>query len=91
MRFSIVPLVALSMTVVSLAAALPDCAVTCIAETNFGDCAPTDNVCLCNNEVFISGISYCIKATCSAADQVVAFQGVDELCESVGVTLPDYK
>ena len=39
------------------------CAGTFIAHADLGDCAVTDNVCVCNSQVFVRGFAGCIEQT----------------------------
>ncbi|KAL5520867.1 hypothetical protein ACEPAF_2870 [Sanghuangporus sanghuang] len=68
---------------------VPQCALTCIADADLGDCSATDNACLCNNQQFVSSTSSCIQSSCSGDDLQNAIEFAQETCESVGVTLTD--
>ncbi|KAH6903316.1 hypothetical protein BKA70DRAFT_1566923 [Coprinopsis sp. MPI-PUGE-AT-0042] len=67
----------------------PACAVPCLTDTSapFGDCARTDNACLCNNPEFVAFGTECVTAACEGADREAAFAFSRGLCEQVGVTL----
>ncbi|KAF7973778.1 hypothetical protein HWV62_14252 [Athelia sp. TMB] len=91
MRFSIA-LIALSAIASASASVfprqtLPSCAVPCLQNANFGSCAEDDNVCLCNDQTFITSTTQCIEGACSGSDLTNAEQYSAALCKAVGVTL----
>ncbi|KAH7926880.1 hypothetical protein BV22DRAFT_1111399 [Leucogyrophana mollusca] len=92
MRFTFA-LVALSAAVSTASAAvvarqgLPNCAVPCLTDANFGGCAPDDDTCLCNNQTFIQSSTSCIQSSCTGSDLTNAESAAQQLCLAVGVTL----
>ncbi|KAF9458284.1 hypothetical protein BDZ94DRAFT_1271103 [Collybia nuda] len=69
------------------APSIPTCAATCLASAETGDCAATDNACLCKNDAFIASTTKCITDACKGDDLTAAIAGAQAICASVGVTL----
>jgi len=91
MRFSVL-FVVLSTAFASASAVvfprqLPACATDCLAAGPRGNCALTDNVCMCHNTAFIDQTTLCIQQNCSASDASQAEAYSRSLCAAVGVTL----
>ncbi|KAG1724648.1 uncharacterized protein EDB91DRAFT_1350986 [Suillus paluster] len=93
MRFSFV-VVALSAAFSTAYAAmiarqnsLPNCAVPCLANADYGNCSSTDDSCLCHSTAFINSTTTCIQASCTGSDLTNAEASSQELCAAVGVTL----
>ena len=61
--------------------------MTCISDADLGGCAATDNVCLCESQVFIDSIEACLDETCSAQDLEDAREFIESVCDSVGVPI----
>jgi CFEM-containing surface protein len=59
---------------------VPTCALTCISNANLGDCAQTDNACLCKNQQFIASTTTCIESTCTGSDLQEAIEFVQAIC-----------
>ncbi|KAG2757217.1 hypothetical protein P692DRAFT_20377503 [Suillus brevipes Sb2] len=91
MRFAVVVL-ALSVAVSSTFAALltrqslPNCAVPCLKNADYGNCASTDDSCLCHSQAFINSTTSCIQASCTGSDLTNAEAASQSLC-AAGVTL----
>ncbi|THU97529.1 hypothetical protein K435DRAFT_63627 [Dendrothele bispora CBS 962.96] len=66
---------------------IPNCAAQCIASADYGNCQPTDNVCLCNNNAFVSSTASCIASSCQGDELQEANAASQALCAAVGVTL----
>ncbi|KAK7442062.1 hypothetical protein VKT23_016338 [Stygiomarasmius scandens] len=66
---------------------IPNCAATCLASADLGDCQPTDNACLCNNQAFVSSTATCIAESCQGDELEQANAASRSLCAAVGVTL----
>jgi len=68
--------------------ALPTCAVTC-AITSLGStgCAETDVACICKATAFITALTPCVQAACSAADLQKTIAAAEGLCAQAGVSL----
>ncbi|EMD36955.1 hypothetical protein CERSUDRAFT_95223 [Gelatoporia subvermispora B] len=60
-----------------------DCAEDCLVNADFGGCAQTDDVCLCNSPAFIDSLNACIDAACTGGDLTIAEQEVEGLCAAV--------
>ncbi|KAF9224982.1 hypothetical protein BS17DRAFT_731760 [Gyrodon lividus] len=92
MRFA-VALFALTVAVSSASSALiarqslPNCAAPCLANANYGSCAPDDDTCLCNDQTFLNSTTTCIQSSCSGSDLTEAEAFAQALCLAVGVTL----
>ncbi|KAF7985977.1 hypothetical protein HWV62_41276 [Athelia sp. TMB] len=93
MRFSTV-LAALALSAVASAStglyarqSYPDCAIPCLEDADLGDCAATDNACLCADQAFVASTTACIAGACSGADLASADALAQELCAAAGVTL----
>ncbi|KAG1792029.1 uncharacterized protein HD556DRAFT_1382354 [Suillus plorans] len=92
MRFAVVVLT-LSVAVSSAFAALitrqslPNCAVPCLTDADFGNCSSTDDNCLCHSQAFINSTTTCIHASCTGSDLTNADAASQSLCAAVGVTL----
>ncbi|KAJ8596835.1 hypothetical protein M405DRAFT_928505 [Rhizopogon salebrosus TDB-379] len=92
MRFPVAVLV-LSAAVSSVFAALvarqslPNCAVPCITNADYGNCSSTDDTCLCHSQAFINSTTTCIQASCTGSDLTNAEAASQALCAAVGVTL----
>ncbi|KAG2340382.1 hypothetical protein BDR05DRAFT_890056 [Suillus weaverae] len=95
MRFAVVVLslsVAVSSAFATLIArqSLPNCAVACLTNANYGNCSSTDNNCLCHSQAFINSTTSCIQASCTGSDLTNAEAASQSLCAAVvccGVTL----
>ncbi|KAF5372590.1 hypothetical protein D9758_005163 [Tetrapyrgos nigripes] len=66
---------------------IPNCASVCIANADYDGCAPTDNVCLCHSQKFVSSTAECIAGACTGDDLEQANADSRQLCAAVGVTL----
>ncbi|GAO50396.1 hypothetical protein G7K_4522-t1 [Saitoella complicata NRRL Y-17804] len=68
---------------------IPACAVSCLTSlaTSSG-CSLTDFNCLCSSTSFVDSLTTCVTGACSATDQQTTFAYAENLCSSVGVTLP---
>ncbi|KAG1886686.1 hypothetical protein F4604DRAFT_1723072 [Suillus subluteus] len=92
MRFAVIVL-ALSFVVESAFTALltrqslPNCAVPCLTDADFGNCSSTDDSCLCHSQVFVNSTTSCIQASCTGSDLTNAEAASQSLCAAVGVTL----
>ncbi|KAG2040395.1 hypothetical protein BDR03DRAFT_948625 [Suillus americanus] len=92
MRFAVIVL-ALSFVVESAFTALitrqslPNCAVPCLTNADFGNCSSTDDSCLCHSQAFINSTTSCIQASCTGSDLTNAEAASQSLCAAVGVTL----
>ncbi|KAG2357901.1 hypothetical protein BDR07DRAFT_1222942, partial [Suillus spraguei] len=90
MRFAVV---VLALSVSSAFAALvtrqsmPNCAVPCLTNADFGNCSETDDSCLCHSQAFINSTTTCIQASCTGSDLSNAEAASQSLCAAVGVTL----
>ncbi|KAG6895049.1 hypothetical protein C0992_003355 [Termitomyces sp. T32_za158] len=86
MRFALA-ILALAASV--SAQTIPSCANACLFGTNvdLDGCQPTDNVCLCKSQAFVSKSTTCIEAACKGNDLDNALSVARTLCASVGVTL----
>ncbi|KAG1744817.1 hypothetical protein EDB19DRAFT_1874378 [Suillus lakei] len=92
MRFAVVVLalsVAFSSAYAALMArqSLPNCAVPCLTNADFGNCSETDDNCLCHSQAFINSTTTCIQSSCSGSDLTNAEAASQQLCAAVGVTL----
>ncbi|KAG1805482.1 uncharacterized protein BJ212DRAFT_1392088 [Suillus subaureus] len=85
MRFAVVVL-ALTFAVQSAFTALltrqslPNCAVPCLTNADFGNCSSTD-------DSFVNSTTSCIQASCTGSDLTNANAASQSLCAAVGVTL----
>ncbi|KAG1838901.1 hypothetical protein DFJ58DRAFT_813253 [Suillus subalutaceus] len=92
MRFAVIVL-ALSFVVESAFTALltrqslPNCAVPCLTDADFGNCSSTDDSCLCHSQAFVNSTTSCIQASCTGSDLTNAEAASQSLCAAVGVTL----
>ncbi|KAF9233042.1 hypothetical protein BU15DRAFT_54385, partial [Melanogaster broomeanus] len=59
------------------------CAAPCLANADYGGCSPTDDSCLCTNEVFLNSTTTCIEAACSGSDLAEAEAFSQALCLAV--------
>ncbi|KAI4124495.1 MAG: hypothetical protein LQ347_005716 [Umbilicaria vellea] len=68
---------------------LPTCAQA-PAEAGIGatGCTLTDFKCLCSAQAFISSLTTQIQTACSPADQAATLAFAQQLCGSVGITIP---
>jgi hypothetical protein len=97
MRFATVFAIAGAVASVSASAlssrqipGVPECAQPCLLNPNapFGNCDPTDNVCLCNNQEFVAYGTQCVTDACTEpADREAAFAFSRGICSAVGVEL----
>lgn len=62
---------------------LEACAFPCLVGADLGGCDPTDNLCLCNNQVFIQTTTACIEGACTGDDLAAAEATAEALCASV--------
>ncbi|KAF5340447.1 hypothetical protein D9758_013553 [Tetrapyrgos nigripes] len=94
MRFSIIficsalPALASASPTLRLQSRVPDCAATCIQDTNPpAGCSADDNTCLCNSNEYVYMTSNCIEDTCSADESSTGMNELKAVCEDVGVAL----
>ncbi|KAJ7582080.1 hypothetical protein C8J56DRAFT_243864 [Mycena floridula] len=66
---------------------IPPCAFTCVTTAAPGSCSITDVHCLCASPTFAPALIKCVQASCSAADQQLAFTAAQQLCLAEGVSL----
>ncbi|KAG6840157.1 hypothetical protein C0991_008504, partial [Blastosporella zonata] len=87
--FAVLTLAVSSASASIIARQIPSCADNCLfgSNVNLGGCSSTDNVCLCNSQVFVSTSTTCIESACSGKDLQTAISVAQQLCASVGVTL----
>ncbi|EGO01268.1 hypothetical protein SERLA73DRAFT_179413 [Serpula lacrymans var. lacrymans S7.3] len=76
-----------SAGLVSRQASLPNCAVACLIDANFGSCSSQDDACLCNDSAFVQSSTSCIQSSCTGSDLTNAEAAAQEMCAAVGVTL----
>ncbi|KAG8934826.1 hypothetical protein FRC02_009146 [Tulasnella sp. 418] len=60
----------------------PACAQQCLEVANLGTCDPSDNVCLCNSDAFISGIQSCFKQKCQEPDRTLSLEYIEGICSA---------
>ncbi|KAG0699426.1 hypothetical protein DFH29DRAFT_936956 [Suillus ampliporus] len=92
MRFSVVVLTLSAAFSTAFAAmiarqSIPNCAVPCMINADFGNCASTDDSCLCHSQAFINSTTTCIQSSCTGSDLTNAEAASQQLCAAVGVTL----
>ncbi|KAG6918298.1 hypothetical protein DXG01_015390 [Tephrocybe rancida] len=91
MRFTFAALALAASTVSAsiIARQIPSCANECLfgSGVDLDGCGPTDNICLCKSQKFVSKSTTCIEAACSGADLATALSVSQQICLSVGVTL----
>ncbi|KAB2103630.1 hypothetical protein AG0111_0g8352 [Alternaria gaisen] len=58
---------------------LPDCAQICLLKA-FGTntCAPTDQACICTNEVFQNNVTLCVSSRCTIPEALGTFSNLTE-------------
>jgi hypothetical protein len=67
---------------------IPPCALTCaISSLGSTGCGQTDIACICKSSSFITGLTPCVQASCSAADFEKTIKAATVLCAQGGVTL----
>ncbi|KIK48523.1 hypothetical protein CY34DRAFT_68132, partial [Suillus luteus UH-Slu-Lm8-n1] len=62
---------------------LPNCAVSCLQNADYGNCASTDDSCLCHSQAFINSTTSCIQASCTGSDLTNAEAASQSLCAAV--------
>ncbi|KAK0186516.1 hypothetical protein F5146DRAFT_133983 [Armillaria mellea] len=65
---------------------LPDCALPCITNVDYGSCSPSDNACLCKSATYVNTTTTCIESSCTGSDLTTAIATAQALCAEVGVT-----
>ncbi|KAK0475882.1 hypothetical protein IW261DRAFT_463189 [Armillaria novae-zelandiae] len=91
MRFSLTVLSALFVTawgsmLLDRQTSLPDCAIPCITNVDYGSCSPSDNACLCKSATYVNTTTTCIESSCTGSDLTTAIATAQALCAQVGVT-----
>ncbi|KAK0444253.1 uncharacterized protein EV420DRAFT_1574977 [Desarmillaria tabescens] len=91
MRFSLTVFSALFVTawgsmLLGRQTSLPDCALPCITNVDYGSCSPSDNACLCKSETYVNTTTTCIESSCTGSDLTTAIATAQALCAEVGVT-----
>ncbi|KAF2665983.1 hypothetical protein BT63DRAFT_427768 [Microthyrium microscopicum] len=90
MRFSTITIAAFAALAQAQSLSdLPKCAQTCVG-TSLGStgCSSLQIDCICKSSKWISDLSCCVAGTCSTADQQNTITFAQQLCQTVGVTLP---
>jgi len=59
------------------------CAVTCLANGDFGSCSQQDNACLCKSQAFVNSTTVCIEKDCQGDDLKNAEAYSQAICEAV--------
>ncbi|KAI0744556.1 hypothetical protein C8Q76DRAFT_4700 [Earliella scabrosa] len=67
-RFALLALTIVASARLGNGQSFPSCANTCLVNTDFGDCDPLDNECLCNSKAFIGSLESCVRVQCTGDD-----------------------
>ncbi|KAG9043483.1 hypothetical protein FS837_009493 [Tulasnella sp. UAMH 9824] len=65
----------------------PSCSLPCFTNADTGDCAPTDNACLCTNKPYLRSTTDCIQSSCSPQDLQAAAVIAQQICGDAGVDI----
>jgi len=91
MRFSFASIALLSFTAVLAqdVGDLPSCAQSCVGNSlSSTGCGNINVQCICGSKQWIAGLSCCISKSCNTADQAATIKYAQNLCSTVGITLP---
>lgn len=58
------------------------CSIPCLTNADTGSCTPTENPCLCANDLYLRSTTDCIQSSCSAADLQTAAVVARQICSA---------
>ncbi|KAG8996190.1 hypothetical protein FRB94_008522 [Tulasnella sp. JGI-2019a] len=80
--------VSAASTTLSRRQGFPNCSLTCLTNASaYGNCSPTDDVCLCNSANYIKTTLDCFMTNCGASDVATANAQSASLCKAAGITV----